>query len=164
MITIDDGYLSEQVAGLMNKYAEFPQKVASIALRGAMTRAAKGGVSTVRSLTPGGGGRGRRKQGEKRSTGAMRKSVTTKSKVRKGTAYGVLGYKMSGQDRKPIWHEFGTKNGVKAKHMMERAWNIYMPTARGLIVQELTDGLANAARILKNKPELANYRRKPKRK
>ena len=86
----------DQIEALMGRYAELPRHIAKKHAQAAVRRVMKDAVPVLRSVTPPvGTRRGRRKKGEKpRSTGALRRSVTTKAKYigrnADGAVYGVV--------------------------------------------------------------------------
>lgn len=138
---------------LTARYRALPAYMAKKHMKAAMRRVLKPGIPVLRALTPPvSTRRGRRKKGEKRkSTGALRRSVTTKAGMTGGNAdfdafvWGILGYKFSGQDRKAIWLNNGTKNGVRAFQMIEHAFATIAPGATAQLAQEMAAGLEKAA-------------------
>ncbi len=147
---------NDHIRGLMAKYRELPRHLAKRHLGASMRRVMKPGIPILRSFTPPlGTRRGRRKKGEKaRSTGDLRRSVTTKAGQtgRNGDfdsfAWAVLGYRFSGQDRKAIWLQYGTSRGVPAFDMIGKAMAQFGPVAAEQLAHEMAEGLERAARDL----------------
>lgn len=103
-----------EIEALMKRFAELPRHIAKKHLQAAMKRTMKDGVPILRGFTPPiGVTRGRRKKGVTRSTGALRRAVTTKSKYigknADGVVWGVVGYKYGVESRKALWLDEGTK-------------------------------------------------------
>jgi hypothetical protein len=139
----------KQLKALLASYAELPRHLARKHLQASMRRAIKDGVPVLRSLTPPvGTRRGRRRKGEKRTTGKLRRSVTTKAKmVGRGSSpvvYGVVGYKASFESRKAIWLEYGTK-AVSARHMVRGFLQRYTGPGLARLRSEMAVGLEKAA-------------------
>lgn len=140
------------IRALMRSYRGLPRHIAKKHLKAAMRRTLKPAVPILRSLTPPiGTRRGRRKAGEKkRSTGDLRRSVTVKAGQTGNNGafgsfvWGVLGYRFKGQDRKAIWLNYGTSNGVPAFNMIERAMQRFGPISAGRLAQELRLALDKA--------------------
>lgn len=154
MISIDWNKTQGEIGELVARYKSLPGYIAKKHLKARMRQALKPGVPILRSLTPPEGvRRGRRKKGEKpRSTGALRKAVTTrvayKGTYRDGVVFGVLGYKAGFDSRKAIWMEFGTSNGILPRLMMERAYKRIAPGMAGRLAEALREGLDAAVREL----------------
>lgn len=151
MIDLDSRQLEGEIVALMKRYAELPVAVARTHAQAAIRRASKEAQKILRKNTPpeSGGRRGRRRKGEKRSSGALRRSVTTKGKYRPGKiprAYAVVGYRRGWESRKAIWNEFGTKRGMRPRRMVGRTMDEYAGPAAARIVEELAIGLERAAR------------------
>lgn len=140
------------IRALMNAYKELPRHIAKKHLKAAMRRTLKPGVPILRKHTPPlNTKRGRRAAGVKRrSTGALRRSVTVKvGQTGKNLAFdafiwGVLGYRFKGQDRKAIWCNYGTANGARAYNMIERAMAEMGPISARRLAQEMRDALEKA--------------------
>lgn len=145
--------LNPHLRELTARYRALPGYIAKKHMKAAMRRVLKPGVPVLRALTPPlDTKRGRRAKGAKRrSTGALRRSVTTKAGMTgrntdfDAFVWGVLGYKMSGQDRKAIWLNYGTKNGVRAFQMIEKAFASLAPSATQRLAREMAAGLEKAA-------------------
>ena len=108
-----DSTMQAEIAALMDRYKALPKHIAKKHLVAAMRRTLKDGVPLLRAVTPPVGvRRGRLRRGEKRSSGALRRSVTTKAKYigrnADGAVYGVVGYRAGMESRKALWLEFGT--------------------------------------------------------
>lgn len=145
--------LDRQIQALMDSYRALPRHIAKKHLKAAMRRVLKPGVPILRSVTPPlSTRRGRRKKGEKaRSTGALRRSVTTKAgQTGRNTDYdafvwGVLGYRYVGQDRKAIWLNYGTSRGVQSYDMIGKAMSSLGPISAKRLQTELAAALEKAA-------------------
>ena len=143
----------KHIGKLMKAFRGLPRHIAKNHLKAAMRRTLKPGVPILRSLTPPlGTRRGRRKKGEKaRSTGDLRRRVTTKAGQTGNNnefgsfIWGVLGYKLKGQDRKPIWLNYGTATGGPAFNMIENAMQRMGPIAAATLAKEMATGLEKAA-------------------
>ena len=132
-------------------FDELPRHIARKHLAAAMRRAIRPGVPTLRQMTPPiGVKRGRRKAGEKpKTTGALRRSVTTTAKAyvrgRSGSVVGKVGYRLGFESRKANWTNFGTKTGVRPQSFLEKFELVYQgPAAQGL-AHELAISLERAA-------------------
>lgn len=150
-IDVDPRQLDGEIAALIQRYKELPKAVAKTHAAAALRRAAKDGVPILRRNTPpaSGGRRGRRRKGEKRSSGLLRRAVTSKGKYVPGEsprAYAVLGYRRSFESRKAIWNEFGTKRGMAPRRMVQRTMAEYAGPALANVARELAVGLERAAR------------------
>lgn len=152
LISINADAMTAEIAELIGRFRELPRHIARKHLAAAMRRAMKPGVPILRRNTPPlGTRRGRRKAGEKAlSTGALRRSVTAKAKAvpgrsGAGVAYGVLGYRFVGHDRKAIWQEFGTRGGVKPKSMAAKTMEQARGPAAAMLTREMAVALERAA-------------------
>ena len=148
---IDGTQLEGEIAALIRRYGALPKAVAKTHAAAALKRAAKDGIPILRRNTPPiGTRRGRRAKGVKGSTGLLRRAVTSKGKFIPSAdnpkAYAVLGYRASHESRKAIWHEFGTKNGVRAKEMVQKTMDQYGGPAAASVARELAVGLEKAAK------------------
>jgi hypothetical protein len=135
---------------MIARFDEFPRHIARKHIQASMRRAIKNGIPVMRSVTPPVGvRRGRRKKGEKRSTGALRRSVTTKAKyVAKpghGAVYGVIGYKGGFESRKAIWLQYGTRRGLASRQMLEQFHQQYDNVSLARLTTELAVGIEKAA-------------------
>jgi len=152
MISLNFGSLSSQIGALAASYQELPRHIGKKHMMAGMRRAIKAanGVARLRAATPPiGTRRGRRRKGEKRiSTGALRRSVTTRARWignnKTGAAVAGLGYKFGMESRKAIWHEFGTTR-MAARRMMEQTFNEIRGPVASRLVEELRVGLERAA-------------------
>ena len=150
MISLDERKMQREIADLAKSYEELPKHIAKKHMLAAMRRAIvkSKGVSILRANTPPvGTRRGRRKKGEKRSTGELRRSVTTKAKWignnTTGAAVAGLGYKYGMASRKAIWHEFGTTR-MKGIAMMQRTFEQIRGQVAAALVGELAAALDKA--------------------
>lgn len=141
----------EHIRGLMKQYKELPRHIAKKHLKAAMRRTLKPGVAILRKYTPPlNTKRGRKAKGAKRSTGALRRSVTVKAgQTGKNLAFdafiwGVLGYRFKGQDRKAIWCNYGTSSGARAFNMIEKAMTELGPISAQRLAKEMKDALEKA--------------------
>lgn len=135
---------------MIARFNEFPRHLAKKHMQAAMRRTIKDGVPVLRAVTPPiGARRGRRKKGEKRTTGALRRSVTTKakyiSKATHGAVYGVVGYKAGMESRKAIWLQYGTTRGLAAREMLEHFHQQYDGVSLNKLTAELAVGIERAA-------------------
>lgn len=142
---------SDEVAALVARFDELPRHIARKHMAAAMRRAIKPGVPILRQGTPPVGvKRGRSRPGESRkSTGTLRRSVTTTAKAyvrgRAGSVVGKVGYKLGFESRKANWTNFGTRNGVRPQSFLEKFELVYNgPAAQGL-AHELAISLERAA-------------------
>ncbi len=146
----------EQIRGLMARYRELPIYLAKRYLKSSLAKSIKHGVPILRRNTPPiGTRRGRRKKGEKaKSTGALRRSVTTRSgQTGKNTdfnmfVWAVLGYRKGEQSRKAIWLEYGTSGGVRPVAMMEKTMREMGPVAARTLADHMAKSLESAAKEL----------------
>ena len=153
MIELNWEGMQGEIGSLMARYAELPRHIAKKHLKAAMKRALKPGVPALRRNTPPLGAKRGRKRAGSLSTGQLRRGAATragyKGKNKDGYAWGVLGYR--GEDfttKKAIWHEFGTKNGVKAKRMVQNTMSTFGPSVAGVLVGEMKTALEKAAKEL----------------
>ena len=161
MISVNWEQLLGGYSNLAGRYQSLPYHIAKKHLLASMRRAitATGGVRMLRQATPPTNTRrGRRRKGERRSSGDLRRSVTTKAKWigrnRDGFAVAALGYKYNQDNRKAIWHEFGTTR-MQARHMMEMVYErIRNPVARQLSI-ELAHALDRATAELERNPGMS---------
>ena len=144
------------IGALMKQFQGLPRHIARKHLKAAMRRTLKPGVPILRRNTPPlGTRRGRRKAGEKaRSTGDLRRRVTTKAGQTGNNGqfgsfvWGVLGYRLKGQDRKPIWLNYGTSRGVRAYAMIENTMREFGPVSAKRLADEMAAAFENAANEL----------------
>lgn len=152
MISLNWQGMQGEIGAIMSRYQALPKHIAKKHLQAAMKRTMKDGVPVLKSLTPkgatrtkkaalksGAGGRFVKGSGKKMRVrgGALRRSVTTKSKYvgrnRDGVVYGVVGYRAGMESRKAIWLEFGTSRGIKPQEIIEKFKRAYGgPSARKL--------------------------------
>lgn len=146
----------EQVRGLMARYRALPIYLAKKYLKASLAKSIKHGVPILRRNTPPlNTRRGRRKKGEKaKSTGALRRSVTTRSgQTGKNSDFGmfvwaVLGYRKGWESRKAIWLEYGTSGGARAFQMMEKTMREMGPVAARTLADNMAKSLESAAKEL----------------
>lgn len=155
MISVNWQQMQGEIGALVQRYAGLPRYIAKKHLVASMRRALKPGIPILRANTPPQVRRGRRKKGDKpRSSGALRKAVTTrvsyKGKNSDGVVFGVLGYKAGAESRKAIWMEFGTSNGILPRTMVERTMKQFGPRVAGRLAAEMVEGLERAARELES--------------
>lgn len=135
-------------------FAALPRHLARKHLQAAMRRTVKDGIPVLRAATPPFGvRRGRRRKGDPpRSTGALRRSVTTKAKYvsRSDAVYGIVGYRSGEQSRKAIWLEYGTSAGnrLEPRLMVEHFLDAYRGPSLARLRAEMASGLEAAAREL----------------
>lgn len=147
------GGMEAELRAVMGRFAALPRHIARKHLQAAMRRAIKDGVPSLRAATPPiGVRRGRLRRGERRTTGALRRSVTTRAKYvdrpgGAGAVYGVLGYKAGIESRKAIWLQFGT-NRVQPRRMIENFTRQYGGPALATLKAEMVSGLEKAAKEL----------------
>ena len=146
MINVNWEALLGENRALAARFRELPDHLAKKHLVAAMRKSGRdsGAVKELRKNTPPiGTKRGRRKAGEKRSSGALRRAVMMKAKWigrnRDGAAYAGLGYRYGAESKKAIWLEFGTTY-VQARKMAERTYN----AVKGLVASKLSSNLAAA--------------------
>jgi phage gpG-like protein len=151
MISVNWAKLLGEFGDLAKAYESLPAHIGKKHLLASMRRAIKasGGVQKLRANTPPTNvRRGRRKKGEKRSTGELRKSVTTKARWigrnKDGWAVAGLGYKYGNASRKAIWHEFGTTR-MQGVAMMQRTFDSIKSQVASRLSVELKNALEKAA-------------------
>ncbi len=151
MITLNEAKMQRELADLAKSYETLPKHIAKKHMLAAMRRSIvkSKGVAILRQNTPPAGTRrGRRKKGEKaRSTGELRRAVTTKAKWignnKSGAAVAGLGYKYGVASRKAIWHEFGTTR-MKGIAMMQRTFEQIRGKVASLLAGELASAFEKA--------------------
>jgi hypothetical protein len=151
VIYLDDRKMEREIADLAKSYQTLPKHIAKKHMLAAMRRSVmkSKGVSILRQNTPPvGTRRGRRRKGEKRSTGELRRSVTTKAKWignnTTGVAVAGLGYKYGWNSRKAIWHEYGT-TWQKGIGMMQRTFDQIKGKVASSLAGELAAALEKAS-------------------
>ena len=140
---------------LMNRYRALPKYIAKKHLGAAMKRVLARGVPILRSVTPPvGTKRGRRKKGFKtRSTGELRRSVTVRTGMTGKNddfdmfVWGCLGYRYNGQNRKPIWMQYGTSGGTSGYNMIGQAMKIMGPVSAAELANAMATALEKANKI-----------------
>jgi hypothetical protein len=140
------------IAALMNRYRALPRFIAKKHLKAAMRRTIKPGVSILRKNTPPEVRRGRRKKGDKpKSTGSLRRSVTTKAGQTgtnaTGFVWGILGYRAGIESRKAIWLNYGTRS-MRAFEMMEKTMAEFKQPSTAILAKELRLALDKAVKEL----------------
>ena len=147
--------VEEEIQALIDRYASLPRHIAKKHLQAAMKQTVKDGVPILRSVTPPlGVRRGRRRAGafvpQNKSTGDLRRSVTTKSKYigrnADGVVYGVVGYKAGFNSRKAIWLEYGTRRGIRPQQMIHQFMQQYGGPSLTKLKSELLNALDKAAK------------------
>jgi len=141
------------IGALMNAFRALPRHIARKHLKAAMRRVLRPAVPILRKNTPPlDTRRGRRKKGEKkRSSGALRRSVTVRTgqtgtnKAFDAFVYGVLGYKAGPESRKAIWLQYGTSGGVRPYDMIGKTMQQFGPIAAKKLAQEMSQALEKAA-------------------
>lgn len=150
MISVNWEKLLGEHRELAGKYRELPKHIAKkhllAALRRSITKA--NGPKLLRQNTPPTNTRrGRKKAGEKRPTGSLRRAVTTKAKWigrnKDGFAVAGIGYKFGHESRKAIWHEFGTTR-MKGLAMMQRTFESIREPVKKNLEAELAAALEKA--------------------
>lgn len=150
MIAMNWDKMSREIASIAKAYEALPKHIAKKHLLAGMRRAVvkAGGVRTLRANTPPIGlKRGRKAKGARKTTGQLRRSVTTKGKWigtnKAGWAVVGLGYKYGWNSRKAIWAEYGTKwqTGVA---MMQRTFDSIRGPAAALMAEELRQAFEKA--------------------
>lgn len=146
MINVNWEALLGENRALAARFRELPAHLGKKHLIAAMRKSIRdaGGVKELRKNTPPiGTRRGRRKAGEKRSSGALRRAVMVKAKWvgrnRDGAAFAGLGYRYGEESKKAIWMEFGTTH-VQARKMAERTYQ----SIKGPVASKLSANLAAA--------------------
>lgn len=154
MISINWPTMQREIVELHTRYRALPSYLAKKHLQKAMKEAIKAsrGPQILRKNTPPlNTRRGRRKKGEKKSTGALRRAVTVKSRwigtYEDGAAIAGLGYKYGAESQKAIWHEFGTTR-MKARAMMEKTFGQIRGMVASKLSAKMAAGLEAAAREL----------------
>lgn len=150
------------ISAMMKRYRTLPRHIAKKHLKAALRAVTKRGVPILRKNTPPlDTKRGRRKKGEKRrSTGALRRSVTVKTgQTGKNSdfdqfVWAVLGYKAGIESRKAIWLEFGTSNGSRAFRMMEKTVKEMGPIAASQLAREMAERFEKAVNEVAGKKNL----------
>lgn len=142
----------QEIQAIMDRFAALPRHIAKKHLQAAMKRTMKDGVPVLRALTPPTGvRRGRMRKGEKRTTGALRRAVTTKAKYigrnKDGLVYGIVGYKAGHESRKAIWLEFGTKR-IQPRRMIEQFRQQYGGPSLAKLTTEMAAALEKGAKEL----------------
>lgn len=155
MISIKwDGNAQKEIEALVGRYAALPRHIAKKHLQAAMKRTLKDGIPVLKSVTPPlGVTRGRRRKGAfsaaNRTTGQLRRSVTTKSKYigknAGGVVYGVVGYKAGLNSRKAIWLEYGTSRSLRPQQMIEQFKRIYAGPSLVRLQAEMAAAIEKAA-------------------
>jgi hypothetical protein len=138
---------------LAKSYKALPAHIGKKHLLAGMRRAIKnsGGETLLRRNTPPTGvTRGRRKKGvAARSTGKLRRAVTTKARWigrnADGWAVAGLGYKYGPESMKAIWQEFGTTR-MAGRHMMERTYEQIKGAVAARLSYELAQALEKATK------------------
>lgn len=147
--------VEEEIQALIDRYAALPRHIAKKHLQAAMKRTLKDGIPILRSVTPPlGVRRGRRRAGafvpQNKSTGNLRRAVTTKSKYigrnADGAVYGVVGYKAGFNSRKAIWLEYGTRRGIRPQQMIHRFMQQYGGPSLTKLKVEMANALDKAAK------------------
>ena len=149
----------KHIQALMLRYKALPRHIAKKHLKAAMRRVVKPGVPILRKYTPPlGTKRGRRAAGtKKRSSGDLRRSVTTKAGQTGNNhefgsfVWGVLGYRFKGQDRKAIWCNYGTSRGARAFDMVGKAMRDLGPISAQRMAKEMADALEKATAEMNSK-------------
>lgn len=151
MISMDFNRFSRDVADAAQGFKKLPMHIGKKHMLAAMRASIRGagGVQKLRANTPPVGmRRGRKKKGEKRSTGELRRSVTTKAKWigrnRDGVAVAGLGYKYGWNSRKAIWNEYGTK-WQKGVAMMQRTFESIRQPIAARLASDMAAALEKAA-------------------
>ena len=139
-----------QIQSLIDRYAALPRHIAKKHLQAAIKRTLKDAVPVLRGVTPPVGvTRGRRRKGEKRSSGALRRAVATKAKYigrnADGVVYGVVGYKYGMESRKAIWLEFGTTRGIRPRNIISQFSQQYAGPSVEKLKAEMAAALDKAA-------------------
>jgi hypothetical protein len=147
--------VEEEIQALIDRYAALPRHIAKKHLQAAMKQTVKDGIPILRSVTPPlGVRRGRRRNGafvpQNKSTGELRRAVTTKSKYigrnADGVVYGVVGYKAGFNSRKAIWLEYGTRRGIRPQQMIYRFMQQYGGPSLTKLKSELLSAIDKAAK------------------
>lgn len=151
MIHLNWEKLLGEFADLADDYRRLPYYLSKKYLVASMREAikqAKGPQLLRKNTPPLNTRRGRRAKGEKRSTGALRRAVTTKAKWigrnADGFAVAGLGYKYGIDSRKAIWHEFGTTR-MEGRKMMEKTFSEIRGPVASILARVLAQKLESAA-------------------
>lgn len=141
-----------EIQALMNRFAALPRHIAKKHLQAAMKRTMKDGVPILRSFTPPVGvRRGRRRKGEIRSTGRLRRAVTTKARYigrnADGVVYGVVGYKYGFESKKALWLDEGTKY-IEPRGILRQFHAAYDGPSLSKLKSEMAAALEKAANEL----------------
>lgn len=169
MIVLNWTTMTGQIGALMARYAELPRHIAKKHLQAAMKRSMKDGVPKLKALTPkgktqivksalkrGSGGRFVAGSGKKMKVrgGALRRAVRTKAKYigrnNDGVVYGTIGYKAGFDSQKAIWLEFGTKNNVRPRQIMDKFRRSYGGPAAKVLARQMKKALAAAVREMRS--------------
>lgn len=157
MISLNWRGVNGQIGDLMARFNELPRHIAKKHCQAAVKRAMKDGVPVLKALTPKGKTqvvkaaivKGALKENFKRRGGALRRSVTTKSKYigrnKNGFVFGVIGYKAGFESRKAIWLEFGTSRGIEPRKIIDKFRARYGGPAASRLAAELAAALPKAA-------------------
>ena len=178
MISLNWRGVSGQIGDLMARFNELPRHIAKKHCQAAVKRAMKDGVPALKALTPKGkpknvknavqrDARGRFLTGSgkkvRKRGGALRRSVTTKSKYigrnKNGFVFGVIGYKAGYESRKAIWLEFGTSRGIEPRKIIDKFRARYGGPAASRLAAELAAALPKAASELQAKKNPGMSRR-----
>lgn len=157
MISLNFDQVQREIGANTARLLAMPRHIGKKHLLAGLRRAIKvsGGLQKLRAATPPvNTRRGRRKKGERaRSTGDLRRSVTTKARFigrnRDGVAVAGLGYKYGMQSRKAIWHEYGTTR-MKGVAMMQRVFESIRGQVKNNLAGELAVSIEKAARELES--------------
>ena len=147
-LSFDKQAADGQIAALMARFKELPRHIAKKHLQASMKRALSTGVPILRRHTPPIGSRkGRKKKGD-RSTGALRRAVTTKAKFigrnADGIVYGVVGYKYGMQSKKALWLDAGTVK-IEPRKFMDSFLAEYSGPCSERLAVEMAAALEKAA-------------------
>lgn len=171
MISLNWRGVNGQIGDLMARFNELPRHIAKKHCQAAVKRAMKDGVPVLKALTPKGKTqvvksaivKGALKENFKRRGGALRRSVTTKSKYigrnKNGFVFGVIGYKAGYESRKAIWLEFGTSRGIEPRKIIDKFRARYGGPAASRLAAELAAALPKAAAELQAKKNPGMSRR-----
>ena len=150
MISVNWEQLLGEYASLASAYRSLPSYLGKKYLVSSLRRSvvqSNGPQLLRRNTPPTNTKRGRRPKGQKRSTGALRRSVTTKAKWigrnRDGFAVAGLGYKYGVESKKAIWLEFGTTH-IEGRKMMERTFDQIKGQVASKLKQNLAESLERA--------------------
>lgn len=147
MISIElDRSFNDEIGQFVRAFQGLEKNIRNKYLKSAVARSLRPGKAILKRYTPPEGSkRGRRKKGEKaKSTGRLKNAVTVRTKARRDVVFGALGYKYSYESRKAIWLEFGTKNGVRPREMVERAAREFGPQASAAMAKNMAIAFENA--------------------